>query len=149
MIWAAFSWDGKLELQFTTKKMDSKEYTQILEESLLPFYRRIRGKKPTYQQDNARMHVSRETKAWFAAKKIATLDWPACSPDMNPMENLWAIISRRVYANAHQYNNERELKNAIQAAYDSVDKKSIETLILSMPKRISELLQKRGGMTSY
>lgn len=52
-----------------------------------------------FQQDNAPIHVSRETEAWLQEKiKINVLSWPACSPDQHPIEQLCGIIVRRVYA---------------------------------------------------
>jgi hypothetical protein len=44
-----------------------------------------------FQQDNASIHMSGHSLVWFAEKNIPLLDWPARSPDLNPIENLWAF----------------------------------------------------------
>ena len=46
-------------------------------------------------------------------KGINFLDWPANSPNLNFIENLWEYLSRSVYANGRQYSNIDQLKHAI------------------------------------
>ncbi|CAD6184809.1 unnamed protein product [Caenorhabditis auriculariae] len=97
MVWAAFSGNGT---------------------HLLPYLRRRRRANMIYQQDNASVHASNSTLAWFAANNVVLLDWPACSPDLNSVENLWSVLVRRVYANAKQYTTVNDLKRAIRAEWD-------------------------------
>uniref|UniRef100_A0A914DAA9 Transposase n=1 Tax=Acrobeloides nanus TaxID=290746 RepID=A0A914DAA9_9BILA len=149
MVWAGVCYDAKLELQFCSKKVNSAEYTQVLSMSLLPFQRRNRRKKHIFQQDNAGIHTSRETMAWFAANNIEVLEWPSCSPDLNIMENLWGIMVRIVYANNRQFQTVDELKVAIVEAYENIPQETIQKLFDSMPKRIADVLKKNGGMTKY
>uniref|UniRef100_A0A914W3W1 Transposase n=1 Tax=Plectus sambesii TaxID=2011161 RepID=A0A914W3W1_9BILA len=59
MVWGAFLALGKLELCFVSTRMDGREYQQHLTHSLLPFLRRFRRLALVYQQDNARVHVSK------------------------------------------------------------------------------------------
>ncbi|CAD6189622.1 unnamed protein product [Caenorhabditis auriculariae] len=99
MVWAAFC--GNRD-----------DYQQLLAQHLLPYLRRRRRANMIYQQDNASVHASNSTLAWFAAKNVVLLDWPACSPDLNPVENLWSVLVRRVYANAKQYTTVNDLKKS-------------------------------------
>lgn len=149
MVWGAISSQGVLELQFPSTKMNSNEYISVLNGSLLNFLRQNRKKKFVFQQDNARIHVSRETKAWMASMKIEVLDWPACSPDLNPMENVWAILVRRVYENNRQFETIAELKQKILHEWDNLQMGVIENLYSSMNNRIFEVIQRNGGKTHY
>jgi hypothetical protein len=99
MVLGAVSSLGTLQLAFTTACMDSAEYIQVLENHLLLYLRRFHRIPLVYQQDNAAIHRSNATKAWFNQCRIELLEWPVRSPDCNPMENVWAIPVRRVYAN--------------------------------------------------
>ncbi|EFP12960.1 hypothetical protein CRE_12406 [Caenorhabditis remanei] len=148
MVWGGFYEDGKLKLQFTSHKMDSTEYQKVLQTAIVPFFRN-RRRSHQFQQDNASVHASNSTKAWFQSKKIKVLDWPARSPDLNPIENLWGILVRRIYKHGKQYNSVNDLKTAILAAWDAISDTEMKNLVGSMKNRMIEVIQNNGGETSY
>uniref|UniRef100_A0A915EHQ0 Peptidase M12B domain-containing protein n=1 Tax=Ditylenchus dipsaci TaxID=166011 RepID=A0A915EHQ0_9BILA len=97
-------------------------------------------KLETSKQDNASIHVSKETKKWLNDQKIALLDWPACSPDLNIMENLWGILVRRIYHSNRQFGNVEELEAAIMEAWQQISLEDIQKLVDSIPNRIFQLV---------
>lgn len=152
MVWGAFSQRGKLQLKFVTNRMKSIDYQEVLRDHLLPFI--VEGEE--FAQDNAPIHVSRTgprlqygTINWLVDHNIAVLPWPPHSPDLNPIENIWGIIVRRIYANNRQYSNVIELKTAITQAWDEINRQTIDNLILSMDNRIFQLINRNGGHTDY
>ena len=149
MVWSAFCVSGKLEIAFTSSKMNSKDYIHVLEKCLLPFIRRLRRRKFTFQQDNAAIHTSKETKQWTKDPKIDLLDWPARSPDLNPVENLWGILVRRIYAEGKQYATVDEPKTAISDAWGNVEKSVLQHLVNSMGNRIFQVINRNGKVTDY
>ncbi len=150
MVWAGFSAFGKITpLVFVTYRMNSKDYQNVLENNLLPYMRRFPSIRFIYQQDNARIHVSTDTEGWLKKKKVSTLDWPARSSDLNPMENLWGILVRDVYADCRQYGNVNQLKEAIQRAWDRVPLDQLSRLVKSMPNRMIQVIERHGKVTDY
>ncbi|XP_076398210.1 uncharacterized protein LOC100877418 isoform X3 [Megachile rotundata] len=99
--------------------------------------------------DNAAVHISRKTVSWLERNKINIIKWPACSSDQNPMENIWAIIVRKVYVENRQYENILEPKNAILKACSEIGQRIFQKLVKNMPDRIFQLITKQGGPTSY
>jgi len=73
------------------------------------------------------------------------MDCPARSPDLNPIENVWGILVRKVYRNNRQFETVAELKTAIEAAWMEVEPETIKNLIFSMPNRIFQLISKHGN----
>lgn len=149
MVWGAFTSTATLNMVFTNCRMNSKDYINVLQSSLIPFKNKYRRRKFIFQQDNASIHRSVETKAWFSSKKIDVLSWPARSPDLNPIENIWGIIVRRIYANRKQYDNVEQLKVAVSEAWESLDKNLLKNLVESMPNRIYQVIERSGGVTKY
>lgn len=64
MVWGSFSSYGAVELQFVSSRMNSKDYTKVLKTSLLLYINKFPYVSFEYQQDNASIHVSMETKRW-------------------------------------------------------------------------------------
>lgn len=80
MVWAAFSYHGKSKIVFVNGRQTSNDYRLTLENYLLPFAWSTYGLDYVFQQDNARIHVSKLMKSWFSEQNIELLDHPACSP---------------------------------------------------------------------
>ena len=93
-----------------------------------------------FQQDNASIHRARHTSNFLHANGVNLLRHPACSPDLNSIENVWGWIARDVYRNGKQYASKNELQEAILASWSNIPLSLIETLVSSMPQRIFEVI---------
>ncbi|KAJ8342195.1 hypothetical protein SKAU_G00321230 [Synaphobranchus kaupii] len=100
-----------------------------------------------FQQDLAPAHTARTTNTWFNNHAITVLDWPANSPDLNPIENLWGIVKRNMRDT--RPNNTKELKAGIKASWASITPEQCHRLIASMPRRIKAVICAKGFPTKY
>ncbi|CAB1425483.1 unnamed protein product [Pleuronectes platessa] len=96
---------------------------------------RLCGNDWVFQQDNAPIHNARLTKTFFQENNITLLDHPACSPDLNPIENIWGWMAREVYKNGLQFQTVDALREAIFTTWRNIRTSLLETLASSMPKR--------------
>ena len=148
MVWGSFSAEGRAGLHFLPKNttLDSNRYLSILDSHLLPFME-IRHCE-TFQQDNAPAHTSRKVKTWFSDHRIQLLDWPGNSPDLNPIENLWVILKRRV--SERHCSSIDELKTILTSIWvTEITQLQCQNLVFSMPRRIDAVLKNKGYHTKY
>ncbi len=88
MIWAAISSAGVGPLCFLKSTVNAAIYQEILEHFMLPSADKLYGDSDfIFQQDLAPAHSAKGTKSWFNDHGVTVLDWPANSPDLNPIEN--------------------------------------------------------------
>ncbi|KAG2904581.1 hypothetical protein PC119_g11450 [Phytophthora cactorum] len=127
----------------------SEHYIHTVSEYMLPFAHLHYGLDYIYQQDNASIHRSHLTKEFFEEEGITVLNWPARSPDLNPIENVWSMMARYVYANGRQYDNVASLTAAILESWEAIELSYLNKLVASMPRRCIEVIEKKGCKPHY
>lgn len=149
MIWGAISYVGTLELTRVKGNMDSTGYCRVLERALLAPAADALGENWTLMHDGASVHRSEHTRMWLENRDIEVLDWPAKSPDINIIENVWGMMARAVYKDGKQYADLRELAEAVTDAWLAIDEEVIRNLYYSIPRRLVSVIAKKGCMTKY
>ncbi len=148
MIWAAMSSAGVGPLCFLKSTVNAAIYQEILEHYMLPSADKLYGDADfIFQQDLAPAHTAKGTKSWFNDHGVTVLDWPANSPDMNPIENLWGIVKRKMRDT--RLNNADELKATVKETWASIPPQQCHKLITSMPRRIEAVIKAKGAPTKY
>ena len=77
------------------------------------------------------------------------MEWPSRSPDLNIIENVWGLLARKVYANGRQFKDLNSLTEAVAKAWDAIDEDYLKKLYQSLPKRLVEVIERRGACTHY
>ena len=75
-------------------------YIKVLEEGLLQAYNEAKNtaRNPIFQQDNARIHTAKDTIVkWLEDHGIEMMKWPACLPDLNPIEHCWKSLKEKLH----------------------------------------------------
>lgn len=102
-----------------------------------------------FMHDNARAHAAGIVREYLRDVNITVMDWPARSPDMNPIEHMWDELKRRVRARQPVAQTMQELKTAIEEEWEMIPQNFIERLINSMPNRMRAVVDAYGGNTRY
>ena len=127
----------------------------FLKEHLIPWYKEKSvafQRKMVFMQDNAPSHSAHLTTDYLKkvlVKNGKIMDWPACSPDLNPIENLWSILKRKVYEGGKQYLTKDDLWNAISMAARETTPDEIKRLTSSMDRRLLSVMSNHGGYINY
>ena len=144
--WGGFCANGKTSLFCFSQIMDSKFYVEILRNHI-PEVTRMLGSEWRFQQDNDPKHTSRLTKAFLAENVPELMSWPSNSPDINPVENLWAIVKRDV--EKQMPKNREELMQLMVEKWEGIQKSTIKELVRSMRRRCELVIEKNGERISY
>ncbi len=78
---------------------------------------------------------------------VGVLDWAANSPDLNPIENLWGIVKRKM--RYKRPKNADELKATVKETWASIQYQQCHKQISSMPRRIEEVIKAKGAPNKY
>ncbi|GFV95376.1 transposable element Tcb1 transposase [Trichonephila clavipes] len=96
-----------------------------------------------FQQDNARPHTARVSQD--CPRTVTTLPWPARSPDLSPIENIWNHLEWR---SGHP-TSLNELDSRLQQIWKEMSQDIIQNLYGSVPDRIASCIHTREGSTGY
>ena len=80
-------------------RLNSSIYIDLLEKYLPRIFQKFsleQSHKVLYQQDNAQPHLSYMRQEYLKKKCIIQLKWPANSPDINIIENIWSIVHNKL-----------------------------------------------------
>ncbi|GBN77400.1 Transposable element Tc3 transposase [Araneus ventricosus] len=105
IVWGGFATDGTTRIVFVQGRMNSESHVDILADNLLPEAPLITSGDYLFQQDNASGHVSQTSKLCIDANIVKLVDWPARSPDLNPVENLRYSGTRSIQFNIKTSKN--------------------------------------------
>jgi DDE superfamily endonuclease len=104
---------------------------------------------PKNTKVNLPIHTAKLTRNWMKLQGLELLQWPAQSPDLNPIENIWKILKGNI---RHRYPlpwTREELKAALVEEWNKLDAAVFTNITNSMSTRITEVIANKGYAYSY
>ena len=153
-VWGVISQNGVGPLVRYSNTMTGDKYLEVLDTYLIasfPFLRgsQTRASKYYFQQDNAGPHRDSRVEEWFKAKKIKELDWPAYSPDLSLIENVWDFMKGELYKKNSQLETADQTWLEIKYIWKHRVGSMLKKLYDSMNNRIEEVIKREGKRINY
>ena len=120
---------------------------EILDVYIRPYAGAV-GENFILMDDNARAHRARITDQYLEQATIVRMEWPARSPDLNPIEHAWDMLQTAVSSHPVQ-PSVQELRQALLEEWDQIPQYKIRRLISSMRRRCQAVIEARGHHTRY
>ncbi|GFW34907.1 transposable element Tcb1 transposase [Trichonephila clavipes] len=148
MVWGGISIGGRTDLHIIRNgTLKGRRYAdEILRPHVIPYVGAI-GDSFVFQDDNARPHRARLVENMLEAGTIQRMEWPACFPDLNPIEHVWDMLGRRIAARPRPSATIRDLEIALLEEWNSIPQILIDNLIASMANRCEAVLAVREETT--
>ncbi|GFU57062.1 transposable element Tc1 transposase [Trichonephila clavipes] len=121
-------------------------------EVLLPHVRLFRGAvgdKFVFMDDNATCHRTLAVQDCLDSEGIQRLVWPARSPDLNPIENVWDALGRQVAGRNYPPTNKNTLIRALTEEWDKLPQQLLDNVAQSMIRRVECCITLHGGHIPY
>ncbi|GFT77462.1 transposable element Tc1 transposase [Trichonephila clavipes] len=125
---------------------------RYIDEVLLPHFLLFRGAvgdKFVFMDDNATCHRTLVVQDCLDSEGMQRLVWPACSPDLNPIENVWDALGRQVAVRNYPPTNKNTLIRALTEEWDKLPQQLLDNFVQSMVRRVECCITLHGGHIPY
>ncbi|GFT08865.1 transposable element Tc1 transposase [Trichonephila clavipes] len=156
-VWMGFGGNGKIRVLHRVQQntMNSDYYIKHILSFIEVQLCEDNEEEPNeliFMQDLSSVHTSRQTRNWLQEHNINVMnDWPPKGPDMNPVENVWAEMVRRLEIHRRHtgVQNRDQLWEDILHVFHEIPDEYFENLVQSMPRRVRTVTSKHGGWAKY
>jgi DDE superfamily endonuclease len=171
MVWACFTGTrvGPL-IVCDAGSVNADRYLKILHDGVITFTNDVLNPAPgadsitvatddtfLFMHDNAPCHTAKKVTEYLKKRRLPTMKWPAQSPDLNPIENLWVDFKSRFHKAFWQQGLRRSTTSdnlercamLLKKLWEQQGMELIDKLIESMPRRVAAVIAARGAHTKY
>ena len=125
------------------KRMDAERYIRVCLSKVVP---QLLRHQSLFMQDGARCHTAKRVKEYLIRKGVSWIDdWPAYSPDMNPIESVWALLNRLRSQRFGTAQDADELFRQLKLVWDDIPQATLDAFVRSFDKKRKEVRANRGA----
>ncbi|GBM59708.1 Transposable element Tcb1 transposase [Araneus ventricosus] len=140
---------SRTDLHAQSVTMTGHIYRDVILKQHVRLFRGAMGAEFLFMDDNARPHRANIVDECLQSEDITHMDWPAYSPDLNPIEHVWDMLRRRIAARQPPPTYLPKLRRALLDEWCNIPQDQIDNLILSMPRRCKACIASSGRHTPY
>ncbi|GFU80671.1 transposable element Tcb1 transposase [Trichonephila clavipes] len=140
---------SRTDLHVQSVTLTGHIYRDVILEQHARLFRGALGAEFLFMDDNTRPHRANIVDKCIQSQDIILMDWPAYSPDLNPIEHVWDMLGRRVAARQPPPTCLPELRRALLDEWCNILQDQIDNLILSMPGHCKACIASSGRHTPY
>lgn len=143
MVWSCISSYGVGKIVLLEGRVTAVVYRKLLEEVIVPEGRRLIGPDFVLQQDNAPIHRAKLVDQYLEENQIDHLKWPPQSPDLSPIENMWALLKMRIEEKRPQ--SIAQIKEYVVDTWNEITPEECRRVTLTFPSRLATMSHRNGG----
>lgn len=147
MVFGMISCQGTSPLVRLNCRVNSTVYKNVLKQHVVPVLQNSGIENPVFMQDNAPCHKAKLVMEYLADEGVDVMDWPAQSPDMNPIENLWMTLGQNVMA--RNPKNTEDLWEKLVDEWSKITVAQCQNLVKSCSRRCAAVIENKGRSTKY
>ncbi|CEJ05432.1 hypothetical protein RMCBS344292_19373 [Rhizopus microsporus] len=159
MVWSCITWYGPGYIVDVGHNMDKFVYLSVLQDDLVKTMAEYIEKNPqdrmdfsrfVFMQDNDPKHKSKIVSEWLEKQSFRVMEWPSQSPDLNPIENMWGLLKRRLFK---RYDRPpagmNELWERVSAVWYAITAEECQNYIRTMNRRCQAIIDANGGHIDF
>ena len=147
MVWAGISDTSKTDLITIEGHINAEQYIQEVLEPVIVPRAADHGDGFILMDDNATPHRARITQEYLEAEGVHRMQWPACSPDLNPIEHAWNYLGRALSRRLRGGERLQDIREILIEEWNNIPQQYIQKLIRSMRRRCQAVIDSQGGHT--
>ena len=148
---AGFSKQERTSLVGIVGNFNQHTYHSIIDAYILPFKDIVHGNNAlsTLHEDDCRPHREKSSNTYPYSASVNGMQWPAQSPDLNPIDNMWGIAKQKLRKRIVMPSNPNKQFMIISEIWNSMPDEYFHDLVASMPASVRIMKENSGGLTKY